>query len=1211
MATELPQPGVEVVQEFTSAAPTVVTPTLVPCNIAPFFEVIEALNADGTTNTDATLATLYEQLETTVLQSSFPSPRSNIDEVDVLEETIRCFFDFGGTLTELSDESAFLRSYLDPDVATKPYVDGTTTEASTTGGYDIDGRTLILCIDSHTALPITASALPTSANITITFAASTPGGRLTLDEVIAQINALLPGVASENSDALRLSSTTYGAHASICVRAGGSANGVTDGLGFPTADDFIAVGSGFYAVDDADGDLQSPRLQVYTGSQEVQVGSYPGTAQVTAPNFVTDGLEAGDDVVANGVSIGQIATVESDQLTMEVEQNIMSHGTPFAPRRVWVQANNLVYPAPAASEAATLTGTVQTAAATVPWVIPQSAFVGTASPSESLTVDIALSDGSTASVDFTSGYGGGDWTTLSNAYSAMNSQATANSWDVEPYYSNAYGDEVDSGVADRLGFRLKAGNDYTTGSGASLTISASTVATELGFTTLPIGDVGENIRYLPGTPADGTGGAVSAAPVSSAGSGLTVIVLTNLGTETITWGIGLSTLALVIADWNSQAQYTEAYEANASGVETVGGTYFAIRTIGENVGASATLTNNTGTDSTTLPATFAAVGTDTGLNGTDFKWSIDGNPKVYSVIFTADEDDGGTSLQHILNKINAETPNVAAASSDSPPYLKLTSQKVGSSSQILIGDGTANTVLGFTTAQEDLGAGRPAPDFAVRSTDGAAIIQGQILRDGLTATPYDTGFASIVLQYKGLRLDLSPDADNPSLLVFDDIDTLESEAGPISTDNPGALMTYFSLLNAPTVSCAAIGVPAVSADAPEGTPLGYAKCAEFLENEEVYALATASQSSVVHQTFLTHTNVMSEPEQKAERIYFFNPVTPTRDNPTLVGSGTDLNTTATQGEATLDVNIAPALIANGIDPNSDLNPTTGAIENEVYLDIGDDDNLYLIQKVESGTKLTLRTTFATGDGNDDSFFSSDAFPTTIISDDWTVYIRGDALVTSTGAQDRPAVAQTIQTAAAAYGFRRGFYVFPDQCAINVSGLEQVVEGYYATGCIVGMVAEQPPQQGFTNFPLTGLTRVVGSNKTFTKTHLSTMAAGGVYILIQEADGAPVTCRHQLSTDTSSIESRELSITKVVDYTAKFLRAGLRTFIGRSNITRGFIDNLAAVIRGQLNFLIDGGVLIGADVNNIIQDADNPDTILVDVTLDVPYPANYIRLTLVV
>ena len=78
-----------------------------------------------------------------------------------------------------------------------------------------------------------------------------------------------------------------------------------------------------------------------------------------------------------------------------------------------------------------------------------------------------------------------------------------------------------------------------------------------------------------------------------------------------------------------------------------------------------------------------------------------------------------------------------------------------------------------------------------------------------------------------------------------------------------------------------------------------------------------------------------------------------------------------------------------------------------------------------------------------------------------------------------------------------------------------------------------------------------------------------------------------------------------------MRAGLRNYIGRQNITQPFLDNLSTVINGQIGFLADTSVLIGGDVNNVIQDADAPDTVLVDVTLDVPYPCNYIRLTLVI
>jgi hypothetical protein len=1220
MAAELPRPGVEVVQEFAAVSPTIVTPTLVPCNVGPFFEVIEVLNSDGTTNDDARLSDTYEQLELNIAQSSFPSPRENIDEVDVLEETIRVFFDFGGTLTELSKDSAFLTKFNDPDPTSQPFVVGTTVEPGT--GYDVDGRTLILLMDSHTSLSdsefVSGANLPTADNVIITFAATVAGGTLTLQEVIDQINTLLPGVASnDGTDKLKLSSSRYGAGASVVVRPQGTAIAGTDRLGFDPSEETIAVGSGFFADDDSDGDQLSPRLKIYAGSEQVLQSAFPGSPQtaLTAP-FLDANIEAGDTVIADGTSIGDVAQVESDILTMEVEQRIISNDNKFAPRRVWVKANNLVFPAPAASSAGSVTGTIQTAAATPGFIVsPNPSMQSAVGAAESFDVNVVDSGVALPTETISTGAG---WADLAAAVAGINATPNIN---FEAYFANESGEEVSTAyeaanpTITHLGLRTLATN---AGSGAALTLVSSTITTDLGFTTLPVGDVGENIRYRPGTPALATEGTAWGAVVATETITYTPEVLgVPKAAETITWSLSHPAtpagLTAAVADWNDQARHSEAYESNSSGVEQVPGsaaaTHFSIRSRGENVGVSAEL-DVTATDSgTTIPvATYN--GTDTDLDSQNFQWSLDNNPKVYDVIFVADEDDGGTSLQQVLDKINAETPNIAAADSSSPPLLELTSNKVGEASEMEIGSGTANPNLGFSTGST-VGNGRPAPDLAV-AVSGDVVIQSQLLFDGLTAEPFSTGFSPMLLAYKGLRIDLSPEADNPALLVVDDIDTLEAAADPISTDNPGSLMMFLSLINAPSVSIAGIGVPEVSADAPNGTPLGYAKCAEFLENEEVYAISTGSQIGTVHQTFLTHVNVMSEPEQKGERIYFFNPVIPDRANPDIVGSGTDANSTATTNELTIEVNIAPALIAAGLDPNTDLNPTTGPIEEQIYLDLGSDDKQYLLQKVTGGTTLTLRTTFASTDGNDDAFYSSTTLPTGIISDDWSVFIRGDQLlIPGTTKPDKNAIAETIQEVGLAFGFRRGFMVHPDQVGINVTGLEQVVEGFYGASCVVGMVGEQPPQQGFTNFPITGLTRVVGSSDFFTNTQLNVIAAGGVYILIQDAQGAPVIARHQLSTDLTSIETRELSITKVVDYTAKFLRAGLRNFIGRSNITQPFLDNLSTVIQGQLNFLVENAVLIGADINNIIQDADSPDTILVDVTLDVPFPANFIRLTLII
>jgi hypothetical protein len=162
-----------------------------------------------------------------------------------------------------------------------------------------------------------------------------------------------------------------------------------------------------------------------------------------------------------------------------------------------------------------------------------------------------------------------------------------------------------------------------------------------------------------------------------------------------------------------------------------------------------------------------------------------------------------------------------------------------------------------------------------------------------------------------------------------------------------------------------------------------------------------------------------------------------------------------------------------------------------------------------------------------------------------------------------------------------------------------------------MMGQQPPQQSFTNFPMAGFTRVLGSNDTFTEKQMNIMAAGGTYIIEQSVAGGPLTSRMALTTDLTSIETRTDSITKVVDFVAKFLRTGLKNFIGRFNITQGFLDSLGSVLQGLLGFLVETGVLIGANVNNIIQDEDAPDTVLIDVTLDVPFPCNYIRLTLVI
>lgn len=1189
MATTLERPGVQVIQKFQTTSPTIVRPTLVPCMVAPFFEVIEATKKDGTLNANAKLSTTYEQTTLTVGQSSFPSPRGNIAEVDVTESKIRVFFSFGGSLSEIKRTSGFLRTY--KAFSTQATLVGTSAAAT----FDLKDRTLILALDAHkkvgAALPEPAD-VPATANVTVTFSKNA----MTIAEVVTEVNALLPKVASAGTagDAgkLVLTSTVRGAGSSIVVRKTGSANAL---LGFSFDNDRVAVGAGFYAEDDGDGDLVSPRLKIFGGTTiRNLVATTANTDVAVPPNFQTDKLEIGDELVVDGVNAGAIDQVHTDHLVMKVEQGLLSSSKKFAPGYAWIKGQSLSYPAPAASTKGSLTGTVQAAAAT------QAYIAGAADPTstvagESMTIN--WSKAGAAQTPLVINVPTGGWANLAAMVTGINADAgvVAALNPIVAYKANKYGDEVTLGT--RLGLRVKTDN---TGSQGSLTMASKSPAMNNGFTA-GASDVGENQRYLIGTAAT-----LTSAGFNATGIGAVVVEVTNRGTgliDTDSFTLAGANLAAVVIDWNAKALYTKA---SASGAE------LKIETLGENVGTGAKLKVTTAS-TTGLPANTLTPGTSTDLNGKTFKWLVDLNGRVYSVTFASDEDDSGVSFQQVLDKINGQTVGVAASDGSSPAKLKLSSQIAGGPGEIKIGDATstANAILGFTNDASGAGAGRPAADLGI-DTAGAAVIQGQVLRDARTGDPFNSATAILYFAYQGLRLDLTPSAKEPALLTVADPATLEKVADPISTDNPGALMLYLGLLNAPNTTVAAIGVPETSADLPDGTPKGYAKAFKFLETQEVYALACASQDPNVHGTGATHVTSMSKPENKGERIIFINPKIPARAVPKLVGSGTDANSTGIANEVVVEVNLGPALTLAGLDPAADINPTSGAITNEVYLDLGGDSNAYLVQKVVNGTKLLLRTAFVSTDGNSDSFYASSALSTAVISDDWAVYIRGKKLVlTGTTLPDNDLVADAVQKTAAAYQNRRLFFVFPDTVGINVTGVEQKVAGYYATACVAGMVAQQPPQQGFTNFPITGLTRAVGSHDRFSEGQMSVMAAGGVYILLQDAKGAPVICRHQLSTDLTSIETRELSITKVVDYSAKFLRAALRNFIGRANITQAFLDQLSSVVEGCLSFLRETGVLVGAELNNLLQDADQPDQVICDISVDPPYPCNTVRVTLIV
>lgn len=496
-------------------------------------------------------------------------------------------------------------------------------------------------------------------------------------------------------------------------------------------------------------------------------------------------------------------------------------------------------------------------------------------------------------------------------------------------------------------------------------------------------------------------------------------------------------------------------------------------------------------------------------------------------------------------------------------------------------------------------ATRPYPDLQVDIT-GNVKMKHSLIRD--TVGVAHEVVASVYVAYSAVRKDASASATNPGLLRFDDTTALTTALEPVTADNPLALGMFFALLNAPGSQVSGLGVDEVSDSAPYGTLESFTRAAEYLESFEIYAAAFLTHDKSVAEVFKTHVDFMSEPEQKGERICLWNPEMPTRALDSLVASGTDGDALSTTSFTT-KVAALPTLVQNaGVSPVGTIPATEG-----LFLELNGKN--YSISAI-AGANVTIRTAFGSGE-NDDGFYQTSAMTLPIISESFAVKIRGAELLTIDGSMDKNAVAETMAALATAYSDRRFWMTFPDQCKATIGGQEQILEGFYMNAAIAGMIGQQPPQQSFTNFPMSGFTGVLRSNNFFTEQQLNVMAGGGVYIIIQDTQGAPLMSRMALTTNMTSIETRTDSITKVVDFCAKFLRRSLRVYIGRFNITQGFLDSLGSVVQGLLSFLVETGVLIGANLNNIIQDESAPDTVLIDVRLDVPYPCNYIRLTLII
>ena len=501
-------------------------------------------------------------------------------------------------------------------------------------------------------------------------------------------------------------------------------------------------------------------------------------------------------------------------------------------------------------------------------------------------------------------------------------------------------------------------------------------------------------------------------------------------------------------------------------------------------------------------------------------------------------------------------------------------------------------------------ATRPSADLQIDADSGEILIKHEIFRSpaGVPSQAVDFG---VYFAYTALRRDVSAAGSNSNLLRISSFTGLEDALSPVNPENPLALGLYFALLNSPGLEAYGLGVSETSADEVFGTLDAWAEAFEFIESKDVYAIAPLTHAIEVATLASAHVTAMSDAEVGLERCVFFNPTRPVRTANTLIGSGSLGNSTG--GVSTFDTGLAnlPALMAAAGFPAP---PYT--IDDRIFLRLDNDTNNYLITSV-TGSVVTVSTgalAAGTSENNTDGFYfdgAAPAFPNPIVDRPFSVFVRGTVVANLTEeAIAYAAIPQSFQN-------RRMVFVTPDAAKATIDGLEQQIDGFYVCAALAGKTAAKLPSDPLTEVAIAGFTGVIGATDRYGEIQYRIMDGGGLWAMYQEQAGGALKTRHQLTSDMSSIEKREFSILNALDFTAKFLRAGLRNFIGRFNITQNLQSSISTTLDGLGSFLTTQGVLRTFKVDRLVQDVNQPDVLLLDISVGVLYPCNEIKITLIV
>ncbi len=442
------------------------------------------------------------------------------------------------------------------------------------------------------------------------------------------------------------------------------------------------------------------------------------------------------------------------------------------------------------------------------------------------------------------------------------------------------------------------------------------------------------------------------------------------------------------------------------------------------------------------------------------------------------------------------------------------------------------------------------------------------------------GYGKMYVEYRAWRQELVGEVTTIS--DSSTFDTLISGA-----DHPDNPLKYgvgkaFANSNGTPVSFTAVSDPSALADWEDVLAL-------IEDRRDTYGLVPLTRDLSVWDAYVAHVNNQSAADQGAWRDTWFN----------LSGVSTKALVSAA---SSTNGHVVLATLTD--DPN-----TSGTQYTLLQVPLGNGG--FLDNGVRAGDIVRFLYT-TDGFGND---IYTEFVVSSVVNEDSLLLVAGNGSAVNTPQKveiwrNLTATDQaTAITQQNTFSNRRVMLVWPD----TVEADDLTVDGFYLCAALAGLASGVVPQQGLTNFPISGFQSVPRTTKLFSRTNLDTMAGNGVWIVTQDINSGAVFTRHALtSAPYTNINQREEMITRNLDSVSFFELDWFAPYIGISNITPELEATLRTEFEAMKNTLLSANNVqqLGPQVQDLILNELRPDALLKDhltisQTIVLPYPLNNI------